>query len=175
MTKNFNAQNKQTATAATNPFHRKILHTNSKPLKTFCRKYHPNISLCIIFKTPRPISSFFPNKDFLPALHLSSLVYNYKCGSCNASYIGKTTRHLQTRADEHNGISWHTGHPIYSSIHSSISDHCHQTGHAFDSEFFTIFTTARISYELMTKESILIHHHLPTLNANQSSSFFAFV
>ena len=54
-------------------------------LRNLYRKYHQNISLRIIFKTPRRISSFFPNKDFLSPMHRSSLVYKYKCGSCNAT------------------------------------------------------------------------------------------
>ena len=139
-------------------------------LRNLYRKFHPNISLRVIFKTPQRISSFFPNKDFLSPMHRSSLVYKYKCGSCNATYIGKTSRHLQTRVDEHHGISSHTGHPIYSSLHSSIREHCHQTNHTFHPDNFTILTTAHTNYELMIKESVLIHHNIPTLNTNLSST-----
>ena len=134
------------------------------------RKFHPNISLRVIFKTPQRISSFLPNKDFLSPMHRSSLVYKYKCGSCNATYIGKTSRHLQAGVDEHHGISSHTGHPIYSSLHSSIREHCHQTNHTFHPDNFTILTTAHTNYELMIKESVLIHHNMPTLNTNLSST-----
>ena len=127
MTKNLNAQNTQTATVMNDtqntqntcyislPFTGKRCIQIRNRLRTFHRKYYPNISLRIIFKTPLCISSFFPNKDLLPPLHRSSLVYKYKCGSCNASYIGKTTR--QTQVDVHHGISSHT---VISSIHPFI-------------------------------------------------------
>ena len=183
MTKNSNARNTQTATVMNNtqntqntcyislPFTWKHCIRIRNGLRTLYRKYHPNISLRIIFTIPRCISSFFTNRDFLSTLHRSSLVYKYKCGSCNASYIGETSRHLQTRVDEHHGISSHVGNPIYSYLHSSIRYYCHQTGHAFSSDSFTIITIARTNYELTTKESILIRHHLPTLDTNLSSCF----
>ena len=139
-------------------------------LRKLYRRYHPNISLRIIFKTSRRIASFFPNKDFIPHLHRSSLVYKYTCGSCNAAYIGKTSRHLQTRVDEHHGISSHTGLPSYSPTFSSIRDHCHQTGHDFKTEHFKIISTATTNMDLLTKESILIHHHLPKLNNSLTST-----
>ena len=142
----------------------------SVDLHNLYRRYHPSISLRVIFKIPQRISSFFPNKDFLHPLHRSSLVYQYKCSSCNATYIGKTSRHLQTRVDEHHGTSSHTGNPIYTSLHFSIREHCHQTGHTFQTDNFTILTTARTNYELLTKESIFIHHRLPSLNTNLSST-----
>ena len=132
----------------------------SNRLRKLYRKYHPDISLRVIFKTTRRIhvSLSFPNKDYIPYFHRSSLVYKYTCGSCNAAYIGNTSRHLQTRVDEHHGISSHTGQPIYTSLHSS-REHCHQTGHDFKSDYFTVLTSARTNTDLLTKESLQIHYH----------------
>ena len=78
------------------------------------------------------------------------------CGSCNASYIGMTKRHLQTRTDEHRGISRKTGAPIYTSLHSSIRTHLHSTGHEFSFTDFKIICSARTDKELYIKESLMI-------------------
>ena len=39
---------------------------------------------------------------------LSGLVYQYKCGGCNATYYGKTKRHFKVQIGEHLGISYLT-------------------------------------------------------------------
>ena len=39
----------------------------------------------------------------------SLLVYNFKCNSCNAEYIGKTKEHYKTQTSEHTGVSPLTG------------------------------------------------------------------
>jgi len=56
--------------------------------------------LDIAFKT-RKTSSFFPNKDRVPNGIRSNVIYKFQCGQCNCSYIGETTRHLNTRIEEH--------------------------------------------------------------------------
>ena len=43
----------------------------------------------------------FSAKDPVPFALKSHVVYKFVCGSCNASYIGETTRHLATRIKEH--------------------------------------------------------------------------
>lgn len=44
----------------------------------------------------------FPSmrKDLLPPLHVSSVIYTYKCG-CGSSYIGRTTQRLDCRIRQH--------------------------------------------------------------------------
>ena len=42
-------------------------------------------------------------KDPYQSEHLSKVVYNFVCASCNASYVGQTCQHLITRIDEHFG------------------------------------------------------------------------
>ena len=55
------------------------------------------------------VKSFFTFKDKLPKMLPSGLVYQYKCGGCNATYYGKTKRHFKVRICEHLGISHLTG------------------------------------------------------------------
>ena len=124
-------------------------------------KYHPNLSLRIIFRTSKRISSIFHVKDRVPTLQRSSVVYTYKCDGCTASYVGKTYRHLKARADEHRGISSKTGAVIHTSTHSSIREHCQSTNHPFKYENFNILTTASSKLELLIKETILIKKENP--------------
>ena len=62
-------------------------------------------NLKIVFTSPVRVKSFFTFKDKLPKMLLSGLVYQYKCGGCNATYYGKTKRHFKVRICEHLGIS----------------------------------------------------------------------
>ena len=62
-------------------------------------------NLRIIFVSPVRVKSFFTFKDKLPKMLLSGLVYQYKCGGCNATYYGKTKHHFKVRICEHLVIS----------------------------------------------------------------------
>ena len=75
-----------------------------------------------IYYTWRNIKSSYSNNKFkisapawndefkLPEIKLGFCqIYNFTCGSCNASYIGKTFRHMKVRVSEHQGISPRTG------------------------------------------------------------------
>ena len=48
--------------------------------------------------------NMFSNKCRTPMGLASDLVYQFTCNGCNATYIGETTRHLCTRAQEHSRI-----------------------------------------------------------------------
>ena len=49
----------------------------------------------IVFTSPVRVKSFFTFKDKLPKMLLSGLVYQYKCGGCNATYYGNTKHHFK--------------------------------------------------------------------------------
>ena len=71
------------------------------------------------------------NKDKLPLLTSSMLIYKFKC-TCGATYVGRTTRQLSKRISEHNP-RWlrHGGNGIAS---SAIVAHLVDTGHPVDPE-----------------------------------------
>ena len=58
------------------------------------------------FFTNHTIGSFFKFKDKVPQTLRSMVVYRYECGSCNAAYLGKTSRNLFMRIHEHRGYSF---------------------------------------------------------------------
>ena len=64
---------------------------------------------------------FFKMIDKIPEDLRSSIVYQYKCDSCSASYVGKSIRHKIARVREHRGLSPRTGNPLAKPPYSVIS------------------------------------------------------
>ena len=62
-------------------------------------------NLKIVFTSPVRVKSFLTFKDKFTKMLLSGLVYQCKCGGCNATYYGKTKRHFKVRICEHLDIS----------------------------------------------------------------------
>ena len=89
---------------------------------------YSHLNIRFVFRSSARISSFFPFNDKVPKF-LRSGVYLFKCRCSSASYVGQTTRHLDTRVSEHLGISPITGKPSSSPPMSSIFSHLKTTGH----------------------------------------------
>jgi len=149
------------------------LGTTSSNLK---RKLHsifakliPPCNLKIIFKSTNRLSSFFKFKDILPRELRSHLIYKFSCGSCNATYYGKTERHLNVRSGEHIGKSALTGKRIACKP-SAVSDHLllHDNCNG-DFNDFSILCHENNDFKLAIRESILIYRDSPILNKNIAS------
>ena len=72
------------------------------------RSLHKRLPFCkvkIIFKTSNRLKNYFSFKDVVPEPLRSCQIYNFRCGSWNASYIGKTSRYMKVRVSEHQGVS----------------------------------------------------------------------
>ena len=64
------------------------------------RLLHKRLPFCkvkIAFKTSNRLKYYFSFKVVVPEPLHSCQIYNFTCGSCNASYIGKTFRHLKVK------------------------------------------------------------------------------
>ena len=61
-----------------------------------------NLLFC---KSTTSLSKFFRFKDKVHFNLLSNVVYKFSCGRCNATYYGKTCRHLNIRVGEDSGVS----------------------------------------------------------------------
>ena len=65
------------------------------------QKRLPFCKVKIAFKTYNRLKNYFSFKDVVPEhLHFWQ-IYNFTCGSCNASYIGKTFRHMKVTVSEY--------------------------------------------------------------------------
>ena len=62
-------------------------------------------NLLWITRTVNHLSFLFRFKYVISKELSSHLVYKFSCSSCNATYYGKTERHLNIRAGEHIGLS----------------------------------------------------------------------
>ena len=93
----------------------------SKRLK-FCR-------LKIIFQTGNRLKNYSRFKDRVPETLQSNFVYKFKCGSCKASYYGKTYRHMKVRVSEFQDVSPRTGRPVKGTLSTSVRDHMLECDH----------------------------------------------
>ena len=91
-------------------------------LQTSIRNSLPQCNIKVILKSTNHLSSLFRFKDVIPKELRSHLVYKFSRSSCNATYYGKTERHLNVRSGEHIGLSPLTGNRVACKP-SAISDH----------------------------------------------------
>lgn len=125
-------------------------------IKKLCFKYCNNMSIKVVFSSFK-IKDLFSNKDPLPKQVKSNIVYKFQCANCNVSYIGETTRHFNTRINEH----------LKTDKHSHVYKHTHSDEKCFDScneKCFSILDTARTKYQLKIKEGLYIEWERPELN-----------
>ena len=73
--------------------------------------------------------NYFRFKDCIPETLQSNFVYKFKCGSCTASYYGKTSRHMKVRISEHQGVSPRTGKRVKGTLSTSVRDHMLNCNH----------------------------------------------
>ena len=74
-------------------------------LLKFLQPAYPQIDFRFVFTNSFSIRRLFPFKDRIPNVLKSNVIYEYSCFSCEAKYIGQTTRCLYSRICEHKGIS----------------------------------------------------------------------
>ena len=94
----------------------------------------PYCNVQFVFQTKCKISNFFTFKDKIPLVFRSGIVYKFQCGSCNATYYGKTKRHFKVRMCEHLGISALTGKRVKGDDDSAIKEHLLFCNHKPDFE-----------------------------------------
>ena len=72
-----------------------------RKLQTSIRNSLPQCNIKVILKSTNHLSSFFRFKDVIPKELRYHIVYKFSCNRCNATYYGKTERHLNIRSGEH--------------------------------------------------------------------------
>ena len=69
--------------------------------KKLQRNNNVSVNFILIYNTKK-LSYFLSNKDKIPKLSKSKVVYEVACSGCCENYIGQTERCLQKRLSEHN-------------------------------------------------------------------------
>ena len=132
--------------------------------KTF-KQLLPACGLRVIFKVSLRMKNYFNFKDKTKGDLRSLLLYNFKCNSCNAEYIGKTILHYRTRTSKHVGVSPLTGKCVKNNSQTSaVQDHMLFCMTVVCPEDFSVLAKILCNFKLEIQESILIKLLKPTLN-----------
>ena len=83
----------------------------------------PYYNTRFVFQTKCKISNFFTFKDKTPSFLRSDIAYKFQCGSCNATYHGRTKLHFKVRMCEHLEISALTGKRVKGDEDSAVKEH----------------------------------------------------
>lgn len=91
----------------------------------------------------------------------SNVVYRIYCKSCPFSYIGKTTRHLQTRINEHKKGEGGEYDPVSGTAedHATVYNHQINFQHVIDYDGTKILARADNDFKLHIKEAYFIDHY----------------
>ena len=87
------------------------------------------------------------------------VVYHYKCGLCDANYVGYTCRHLYQRVEEHKGSS-------------SIGNHIKEQHGTVLSDIyrdFKILRKCQSKFDCLIYEMLFVKELKPTLNEQSDS------
>ena len=142
------------------------------------RSLHTRLPFCkvkIVFKTSNCLKNYFSFKDVVPEPLRSCQIYNFTCRSCNASYIGKTFRHMKVRVLEHQGVSPQAGKHLKGTLSTSMRDHMLDCNHVVAWDDFKVLGRESNHWLLEIKESLFIKRDRPSLNKNiYSQELFLF-
>lgn len=139
------------------PFIGNFSRISNARLQKICQKFCKDLKIHLVF-VPHKIGSHFSTKDKLPPLSRSHVIYEYNCFSCNAKYIGLTTRRLGIRISEHLNTE---------KCSTAVAQHLKQSlqcKHACKPDCFKIIDVAHNETSLKIKEALHILEKGPNLN-----------
>jgi len=152
------------------PYLGTISHCLERKLSNLIKTHYSTVTLKVVYTTSLSLGNLFKFKDKVPKPLRSSIVYKFTCSSCDATYIGKTSRNLFMRIEEHKGFSFrNTNYKLTRPNKSSIRSHCEAKNHSFSSENFEILDSSPFDFDLIILESLWIWKEKPNLNEYSSS------
>ena len=141
-----------------------------KKIKTSLQQHLPNFKLVFIYRASTRLSSLFKFKDRIPNYLSSGIIYKFKCGRCNSTYIGESGRHAKRRYCEHMGVSALTGKFLKSQNSTTVSEHItHCKANISLDNFQTLGRDASSEISRRIKESLFIHRDNPNINIQGNS------
>ena len=136
----------------------RLTKTINKDMK-FC-------TLRVIIQANNRLRNYFHFKDFVPEILRSSLICQFLCVRCTASYIDQTYRHFKVRVSEHQGVSPRTGKSVKGTLSTSVKDHMLVCDHKLGHNDFKFLRNESSRYLLELKESLFINRDKPQFNKN---------
>ena len=122
----------------------------------------PKINLKVAYKAPASVGGLFGFKDKSPRELLSNIVYQLTCKDCGKRYIGKTTRNICIRLEEHINVK----------SDSSVRKHIVDSGHTMDLNW-SLQDKANNNQKLLLKEMLHINKYKPELKIQEQSELFS--
>ena len=141
-----------------------------KSLNKFLKIAYPQVSIRLIFSNTNTIGKFLKQKAKCNSELCSNVVYLFTCPSCQARYVGQTSRWLRDRIREHKGRSYRTNLLLSRPSFSAIREHSHLHDHPFKTTDFKILTSLTNRLDLIIAESLIIHTMKPELNNSTSAT-----
>ena len=142
------------------------------------RSLHERLPFCkvkIVFKTSNRLKYYLSLKDVVPEPLPSFQIYNFTCGSCNASYVGKTFRHMKVRVSEHQAVSPRTGKQLKGTLSTSVRNATLDCNHTVALDDFKVLGRESNHWLLEIKKSLFIKRDRHSLNKNlYSQELFLF-
>ena len=151
------------------PYLGSVSNKVKRNLRLLTKKHLPSSNITVIFKSPSRLSSVFNFKDKLPAYLVSGVIYKYTCSSCNATYVGKTKRHIHHRFSEHAGVSPLSGKALKGQNSTTVRDHMLTCDTVVTRENFKIIGADSNNTHLMIKEALFTMRDKPSLNIQGKS------
>ena len=130
--------------------------TAQRSIRKLANRLCKPIDLRLVFTTFK-VRNLFNVKDAVPEGLRTRVVYKFSCASCNACYVGETSRHFSTRVREH----------LLSDRSSNVFKHLQGSEFCRASctpDCFEILDSAATKYQVKLKESMFIKWEKPYLN-----------
>ena len=130
-----------------------IIQYRGKCTEDYARALHKCKAPCTIVMTLRKLKTVLPSlKPSVDKMFKSGVVYKIMCSRCKACYVGQTSRHLQSRFNEHK-----RGGPV--------KIHLNECNVNINEENVDILqTTSRGENHLLTLEALNIREIKPSIN-----------
>jgi len=157
------------------PYMGKLSFEIRKQLKSLLQNNYPQIKFTFVFSNTNTINNFLKHPKSCQSDLCSNVVYLFTCPSCQARYVGSTSRWLRHRIAEHKGKSFRTGLPLSKPSFSAIREHSLQHSHPFSNTDFHILTSLSSRQDLIISESLFIQKMSPELNnTSTATTLFTF-
>ena len=130
--------------------------TAQRSIRKLANRLCKPIDLRLVFTTFK-VRNLFNVKDAVPEGLRTRVVYKFSRASCNACYVGETSRHFSTRVREH----------LLSDRSSNVFKHLQGSEFCRASctpDCFEILDSAATKYQVKLKESMFIKWEKPDLN-----------
>jgi len=132
------------------------VHSISEKFKNIAKKINHRIAYTGFNKMNNIIKV---HKDPLKNDNKCNIIYKIDCNNCDASYVGQTSRQLQTRIKEHrNHIRWNSGN------RSVITEHRLEFDHDFKWDDIRLLDREPILTKRLTSEMLFIKRQENSIN-----------